>query len=86
MDRTQTQTLLDTGAQAAVELAAYITERAPYLTLLAVHRARTIGADTYGNASYDKTYGELMGELDDELADAIFYQHIATQKRIHRTP
>lgn len=36
-------------------------------------RMRTLGLDQYGDQTFRKPLGELRDELDDELADAIFY-------------
>lgn len=52
----------------------------PQLIDLAVKRALNQGAE-YEGASYSKTIQELLTESDEELADAIFYEHI----RILRT-
>jgi hypothetical protein len=50
------------------------------LFALAIERGATIGADQYGDKSFHLSKKELDKEIDEELADAIFYECIYHKK------
>lgn len=43
------------------------------LAVLAIDRGATIGIAEYGDKTFHKPSNELIGEIDPELADAIWY-------------
>jgi len=43
-------------------------------------RASSVGVAEYGSTSYDKTNSQLGIEVLDELADAVFYEHIVASR------
>jgi len=63
------------GRLAARRLAYRLLMDYPELIDLAVRRALEQGAE-YEGASYRKTKEQLLVEGDEELADAIFYEHL----------
>lgn len=64
------------GHRAVFDLVNTLLDRADELVELAVSRAGSVGAREYGNTSYGKTHAQLGVEIDEELADAIFYGHL----------
>lgn len=50
-----------------------LQQRRAELVDYSVERATTIGVTEYGEAAWHKTPDQLLREIDDELADAIFY-------------
>lgn len=76
MTSEQEQELRRLGRLAILELAAYLIEDADELVELAVERASTLGIREYGDTSYHKDIEWLEVDVMEELADAIFYQHI----------
>lgn len=50
-----------------------LLERKDELVELAVARASSIGAAEYGDAAWQRSPAELSVEVDEELADALFY-------------
>ena len=64
------------GHQAVFGLENTLLGRADELVALAVERAGSVGAQDYGDASYRKTHTQVGVDVDEELADAIFYEHL----------
>lgn len=67
--------------EAIIELAHHLIGHATELAELAITRASTIGITEYGDTSYHKENEYLEIDVDEELADAIFYMHIILLRR-----
>jgi phosphoribosyl-ATP pyrophosphohydrolase len=72
----QEQELRRLGRAAVLTIAQQLIEEADELVELAVERAATVGMSDYGDTSYHKPVEYLEVDVMEELADAIFYQHI----------
>jgi hypothetical protein len=65
------------GADAAIAgLIRELQTRGDELTELSVERAKTLGVAEYGDSSYSLSFDAVGLEVDMELTDAIFYQHL----------
>jgi hypothetical protein len=75
-------TIRATAAETRMRLARQIfdNDRWSHLVDLAVERATSIGAQQYGDASYNKTDAELEAEGDDEIADWLFYAGVIEER------
>lgn len=49
---------------------------------LAIKRMTGIGNEVYGDKSFRRSEGELLAEVDDELADALVYASILLWRRL----
>jgi len=76
MTSEQIEALRRFGREAVLALAQRIVDNADEIVGLAGYRASTLGELEYGDASYHKGVEHLEREIDEELADAVFYQHI----------
>lgn len=81
MNDSQIQKLRRRGRQAAIELCHRIVDDYEDLIELAIERALTLGVQEYGDVSYHKPIERLEVEVDEELADALFYQHLIIRAR-----
>ena len=72
----QRQLLERLGKEAVISLALRLIERGEDLIQLAITRASSEEAAAYGDSSYRKPVGALQVDVDEELADAIFYEHL----------
>lgn len=81
MNDKQISTLRRRGRQAAIELCHRIIDDYEDLIELAIERALTLGVTEYGDTSYHKDLEHLEVEVNEELADAIFYQHLVIRAR-----
>ncbi len=76
MTSEQEQELRRLGRMAVLSIAQQLIEESDELVELAVERASTVGLSEYGDTSYYKPVEYLEVDVMEELADAIFYQHI----------
>lgn len=84
MTADQEKALAKFGREAVIALAHRLIENADEIVGLAGYRASTVGVREYGDVSYHKTIEHLECEVDEELADAVFYQHIILVQRHER--
>jgi hypothetical protein len=79
-----TTTIRSTHNATRMRLLRLICDNASWdrLVELAEHRAGSIGAQQYGDASYRKTSAELEAEGDDEIADWIFYAGVIEERAL----
>ncbi len=75
MTSEQAMALFDLGSAAVDNLIVKLLRDKERLIRLAIDRASTLGGE-YEDASYNKSDDLLGTESDEELADAIFYEHV----------
>jgi len=64
------------GRLAVLSLAEQLIEDGDDLVEFAIDRAASLGVREYGDTSYHKDVEYLECDVAEELADAIFYQHL----------
>ena len=75
MTSEQAMALFDLGSAAVDNLIVKLLRDKERLIRLAIDRASTLGGE-YEDVSYKKTDAMLSVESDEELSDAIFYEHL----------
>jgi hypothetical protein len=75
-------TLRSDARAAALELCRLLIDNIDWLTELAIDRATTIGVAEYGDTSFHKPLERLEVDVDEELADALFYQCLVRRARV----
>jgi hypothetical protein len=80
----QTRDLQSVGRLAVASLVNLLMDRGDEIVRLAVQRASSIGTAEYGDTAWLKTDDDLRVDVLEELADAVFYQHIVVDRRNRR--
>lgn len=77
MTEDQINELARLGRLAILSLAEKLIENEHDIIDMAIERASTLGVAEYGDVSYYKPLERLECEVLEELADAVFYEHLA---------
>jgi len=75
MDKELLSQLEDYANMSVSRLAHYLIDNKDEIIALSINRVATVG-QSYNNKSYELGIKELEREVQEELADAIFYQHL----------
>lgn len=82
MTEDQLTAFLVFARESVTSLARHLIEHGDELIDLSAQRASSLGVEQYGDTSFHLPIERLELEVNEELADAIFYQHIILLTRM----